>query len=292
MMAKDCRPYDFRKAARIEEPVARYLRTWLARACGSFQQRWTEICNTSISVTPEPLFAQAFSGYQESCDPASFAIALQLESDQSAAGGLQSQLVVSQIDQLGLVLELLAEELDGKPELRELTSIETNLCELLLEQLSASLAESWLQKEQLHCRVGQLDRNPQRARLFAGSDPVIVAGLSVEAKAGRVLFQWILPRAATTTFVQQLLGEPPPREAPKPANLRPVVEEISVELVVKLGETRLGMDDLLALRPGTILVFDQPIDSPLTAYLGDQPLFAGWPGRQGTKQAFQVAEIS
>lgn len=291
-MAKECRPYDFRKAARIEESVARYLRTWLTRACGSFQQRWSEICNTTISVAPEPLFAQAFSGFQESCDPASFGIALQLEAGPSESAGLQSQLVVSQVDQLALVLELLAEELDGKPELRELTSIEMNLCELLLEQLSASLAESWLQKEQLICRAGQLERNPQRSRLFAGNDPVIVAGLSVRAKAGRILFQWVLPRAATTALIRQLLGEPQRREESKPVNTRSVVEEIPVEVVVKLGETRLGMDDLLALRPGAILVFDQPIDSPLTAYLDDQPLFLGWPGRQGTKQAFQVAENS
>jgi flagellar motor switch protein FliM len=290
-MAKECRTYDFRKAARIEEPVARYLRTWMARACGSFQQRWSEICNTSVSVTPEPLFAQAFSNFQESCDPASFGVTVQLDPGQPDSVGLQSQLVVAQVDQLALVLELLSEELVGKPELRELTSIEMNLCELLLEQLSASLAESWLQKELLNCKSGQLDRNPQRARLYAGSDPIIVAGLNVHAKAGRVLFQWVLPRAATTALIKQLLGEPQRLEDRKPVNLQPLVEEMPVEVIVRLGETRLGMDDLLALRPGAIIVFDQPIDSPLTAYLDDQPLFLGWPGRQGIKQAFQVAEI-
>ena len=290
-MAKECRLYYFRKAARIEEPVARYLRTWLARACGSLQQRWSEICNTTITVTPEPLYAQAFSSFQEGCDPASFGVTALMDPGLPDFNGLNTQVVVSQVDQLALVLELLSEELESKPEVRELTSIEMNLCELLLEQLTASLAESWLQKEQLQCKAGPLDRHPQRARLYAGSDPVIVAGLSVQAKAGRVLYQWVLPRLATTTLIKQLTGEAPRPENRKPANLRSLIEEMPVELVVRLGEARLSMDDLLALRPGSIIVFDQPIDSPLTAYLDDQVLFRGCPGRQGTKQAFQVAEI-
>lgn len=286
-MAKECRPYDFRKAGRIEEPVARYLRAWMARASSSFQQRWGEICNSTISVTPEPLYAQAFSSFQESCDADSFGVIVQLD-----AGELQTQLVVPQVDLLALVLELLSEELDQKPELRDLTPIETNLCELLLEQLSASIGESWLQKEQLGCTVLPVDRNPQRARLFAGNDPVIVAGLNVQAKAGKMLFQWVLPRSACTALIRQLQGEAPSPPASSTRDLRPGLEEIPLELVVRLGETTLGMDDLRTLRPGAVIVFDQPIGTPLTAFLEDQPIYIGWPGRQGTKQAFQVAEIS
>lgn len=290
-MAKECRLYDFRKAGRIEESAGRYLRTWLTRTSASLQQRWSEICKTPITVAPEPLFAQAFSGFQEGCDPVSFGATMQLELGQPGTGSLQSQLLVSQVDMLALVLELLSEDLESKPELRELTSIELNLSELLMEQLSASLAESWLQKEQLQYKSGQLDRNPQRCRLFAPSEPVIVAGLSVQAKGGKSLFQWVLPRAGLTAAVKELLGEPQRKEPPKPANLRSLLSEIPVDLVVKLGGTSVGMDELRELRPGTIIVFDQAIGSPLTAFLEDQPLFLGWPGRQGTKQAFQVAEI-
>jgi flagellar motor switch protein FliM len=286
MMAKECRPYDFRKAGRIEEPVARYLRAWMARACSSFQQRWGEICNSTISVTPEPLYAQAFSSFQESCNADSFGVVVQLD-----AGEIPTQIVVPQVDLLALVLELLSEELDQKPDLRDLTPIETNLCELLLEQLSASFGESWLQKEQLGCSVLPVDRNPQRARLFAGSDPVIVAGICVQAKAGKMLFQWVLPRSGITSLIRQLQGEVLP-PAPQPIrDLQPALEEIPLELVVRLGETKLGMDDLRTLRPGAVIVFDQSIGTPLTAFLEDQPIYAGWPGRQGTKQAFQVAEI-
>lgn len=285
-MAKECRPYDFKKAARIEEPIARYLRTWLVRASSSFQQRWTEICNSSVKVTPEPLYAQAYSSFQESADPACFAVPMQLDPLE-----LTSQLVVSQVDLLGLVMELLAEELDAKPAWRELTSIELNLSELLMEQFSASLAESWLQIEPLTCKIGPLDLNPQRGRLFGGGDPVIVAGMQVQAKAGTTRFQWILPRSAITSGLKRVLGEPASPAESKPANLRVAVNEMPLDVVVRLGETKLPMDELLALRPGAIIVFNQPIGTPLTALLGDQPLFTGWPGRQGTKQSFQVAEI-
>ncbi|MFM7118264.1 MAG: FliM/FliN family flagellar motor switch protein [Planctomycetota bacterium] len=285
-MAKDCPRYDFKKPGRIDEPVARYLRAWLLRACTSFQQRWTEICNSTIKVTPEPLYAQAFSNFQESCDPASFGTAMRLDSL-----ALNSQVVVSQVDLLSLVLELLAEELEAKPAWRELTSIESNLSELLMENFCSSLGESWLQLEPLNHTLGPLDPNPQRGRMFGGGEPVIVAGILVQAKAGAMRFQWILPRANLTTQLNQLLGESGKSAEKKPVDLRAAISEMPLDVVVRLGEAKIPMDELLALRPGAVVVFDQSIGTPLTALLDNQPLFSVWPGRQGTKQSFQVAEI-
>lgn len=285
-MAKECPRYDFKKAARIDESTARYLRSWLLRACANFQQRWTEICNSTIKVTPEPLYAQAFANFQESCDPASFGTSIRLDSLE-----LNSQVIVSQVDLLSLVLELLAEELEAKPAWRELTSIELNLSQLLMENLCSSLAESWLQLEPLNHTLGSLDPNPQRVRIFSGSEPVIVAGLLVQAKAGTMRFQWVLPRAGMTTQLKLLLGDSSSSTENKPTDLRVAISEMPLDVVVRLGETKLAMDDLLALRPGAIVVFDQPIGTPLTAFLENQPLFSVWPGRQGTKQSFQVAEI-
>jgi len=285
-MAKECPRYDFKKAARIDEPIARYLRAWLLRACTSFQQRWTEICNSTVKVTPEPLYAQAFSNFQESCDSASFGTAMRLDSL-----ALNSQVVVSQVDLLSLVLELLAEDLEVKPAWRELTSIESNLSELLMENFCSSLAESWLQLEPLSYTPGPLDPNPQRGRMFGGGEPVIVAGILVQAKAGTMRFQWVLPRANLTTQLNQLIGESTSSAEKKPVDLRVAISEMPLDVVVRLGETKIPMDELLALRPGAVVVFDQSIGTPLTALLDDQPLFSVWPGRQGTKQSFQVAEI-
>jgi len=285
-MAKECPLYDFKKAARIDESIARYLRAWLLRACTSFQQRWTEICNSTIKVTPETLYAQAFSNFQESCDPASFGTAMRLDSLD-----LNSQVVVSQVDLLALVLELLAEDLEAKPAWRELTSIEANLSELLMENFCSSLGESWLQLEPLNHTLGPLDPNPQRGRMFGGGEPVIVAGILVQAKAGTMRFQWVLPRASVTTQLRQLIGESNSSTEKKPVDLRNAISEMPLDVIVRLGEAKLPMDDLLALRPGAIVVLDQPIGEPLTALLDNQPLFSVWPGRQGTKQSFQVAEI-
>lgn len=285
-MAKECPLYDFKKAARIDESTARYLRAWILRACTSFQQRWTEICNSTIKVTPEALYAQAFSNFQESCDPASFGTTMRLDSLD-----LNSQVVVSQVDLLALVLELLAEDLEAKPAWRELTSIEANLSELLMENVCSSLGESWLQLEPLNHTLGPLDPNPQRGRMFGGGEPVIVAGILVQAKAGTMRFQWVLPRASVTTQLRQLIGESNSSTEKKPVDLRNAISEMPLDVIVRLGEAKLPMDDLLALRPGAIVVLDQPIGEPLTALLDNQPLFSVWPGRQGTKQSFQVAEI-
>lgn len=280
----DCQVFDFRKAALVDEPIARFFRAWMSKSCRIFQQRWPEICNSQIAVTPQPLYAQSFGNLLENCGQTAFGSVVRLE-----LNDLPSFLTVQQTDLLALVLEVLAEDLNDKPAFRSLTSIELNLCQLLLEQLCAAFSEGWPQKEPLKCQTGPIDLMPHRSRLFAGDEPVVVATVEIQAKAGSLPFVWGFPRAALAKALQPIVGDWGP-ESPR-SEPRLLVEEIPIEVTVQLGETQLGMQELLGLQPGTIIVLDQRIDSPLTAWLDGQPLFHGWPGRVGSKQAFQISEV-
>ena len=74
-------------------------------------------------------------------------------------------------------------------------------------------------------------------------------------------------------------------------DLKSLVRQIPMQLIVRLGSANLHVSDLLNLQPGDVVVLDQRVNEPLDAEVSDTPIFRGWPGRVGTKQAFQVSDV-
>ncbi len=62
-------------------------------------------------------------------------------------------------------------------------------------------------------------------------------------------------------------------------------------MTVVLGTVELSLADLSRLSVGDVVILDQRVSEPLTAELAGQQKCAGWPGRVGTRQAFEVASF-
>jgi flagellar motor switch protein FliM len=68
------------------------------------------------------------------------------------------------------------------------------------------------------------------------------------------------------------------------------INEVPVELCVRFRARPLSAEEILALSPGDVLVLPHAADAPLTASVGEQPMFAVQPARRGRKVAVQVTE--
>ena len=58
-----------------------------------------------------------------------------------------------------------------------------------------------------------------------------------------------------------------------------------------LGAATLQVSQLARLRAGDLVILDQPVVSPMAAYVAGEARFLVWPGRVGPKQAFQIASL-
>jgi flagellar motor switch protein FliM len=80
-------------------------------------------------------------------------------------------------------------------------------------------------------------------------------------------------------------------EAQGSASLEQTIHQIPMQVVVHLGKANVHVSDLMHLQPGDIVILDQRVSDPLSAEVGELTKFLGWPGRVGTRQAFQVTEM-
>jgi len=210
---------------------------------------------------------------------------------------------VVQVD-LNLVFSIIDRLLGGPGwfpnKLRDLTDIERTLMQRFMARMLNSYRESWNYLLTLSLKIEALDSNPQFIPRIIPLDQ-IVAYVSMELKVGDMagVMNFCLPYLVLQSVGSQLTdfqwsptvvaGRGMTEE--DLAQLTRNVERAGVDLQVELGKTHVSLRDLVALKPGDVLVFDKATSEPLVAKINDKEKFRVYPGMHRDKLAVQVAKI-
>ncbi|HEY8320249.1 MAG TPA: flagellar motor switch protein FliM [Candidatus Baltobacteraceae bacterium] len=210
---------------------------------------------------------------------------------------------VVQVD-LNLVFSIIDRLLGGPGwfpnKLRDLTDIERTLMQRFMARMLNSYRESWNYLLTLSLKIEALDSNPQFIPRIIPLDQ-IVAYVSMELKVGDMagVMNFCLPYLVLQSVGSQLTdfqwsptvvaGRGMTEE--DLAQLTRNVERAGVDLQVELGKTHVSLRDLVALKPGDVLVFDKPTSEPLVAKINDKEKFRVYPGMHRDKLAVQVSKI-
>ena len=75
---------------------------------------------------------------------------------------------------------------------------------------------------------------------------------------------------------------------PESVRLPLLVEELPVEMTVLLGTVELSLADLSRLSVGDVVILNQRVSETLPALLAGEKKCKVWPGRIGSRQAFEI----
>jgi flagellar motor switch protein FliM len=75
------------------------------------------------------------------------------------------------------------------------------------------------------------------------------------------------------------------------AQLARNVERAPVDLSVELGRTVVSLRDLIALQVGDLVLFDKPVNEPLSVTVNEREKFKVFPGVNRDKLAVRVAHV-
>jgi len=192
---------------------------------------------------------------------------------------------------LGFVTAMLGEVPETLPEDRELTDIEASLAELLFQELTDAISGAWPEQQPIPCHLDAPEPRPDRSRLLAPSAHVLRSRFEIGSPFGKQDAFWLLPQLAT----EELLAEKSEVGQKASERSRILLEqrahEIPVVLTVRLGDATLSVSELANLNVGDVIVLDQRITDPLVAEVAGHAVFRGWPGRNGSRQVFQIENL-
>lgn len=277
---------DFTSPRKPRRRQWRALSRWHESLCILTTEAWSSLLNGEVILSPGAIqphkFRNAVGQFPDEC------IAIQLE---ISSERLTSLVIFSKKQLHGLLADLLSIAGEEWPDIRDFTLAESSMLMVLFEAFSTSIANAIPGAEPTTCELLRTIDKPHRTRLFAQEDDVFVNEIEIKSRFGEDVAYWLTPKVR----MEELLGEEAHEFDDRDHGIQPqleaLAERIEVDVVVELGQCDVTMSQVSELSVGDVLVLDQPIHRPLSAYVAGERKWLGQPLKIGPRQGFEIVEL-
>ena len=285
MNAAEPVPYDFRKPRRLADDIEHILSEWQAHVASAIADRWGLHFGINTEWEAQDLESSRSCDLVSELDTPFLAFSILLEEDLEAMWFLLSRRLV-----VTLVEGMFGDTPEEMPADRPLTDVESSLVEMVMQEVQKALVEAQPCAQPKPCPFQGEKQLREMTRTFPEQEQIAVARFHVSASCGQGEVIWILSQAAVLSFATHV-SECRIATRADAGEMAKTIRKIPLEVVVGLGRTSIHVSDLVNLQVGDIVILDQRVTDPMYAEVAGTTKFRGWPGRLGTRQAFQIGSL-
>ncbi|HAS88108.1 flagellar motor switch protein FliM [Maridesulfovibrio sp.] len=181
-----------------------------------------------------------------------------------------------------------------KVEGRDFTPIEQAIVDRVVKIALSNLEDSWRPVHEVHLELVRSEVNPQFAAIVPPSDVVVVITFEVELENAIGSLIVCLPYSTLEPIRSKLhasfQSERLEIDHVWVSRFKERLLETPVELLVRLGKTKITGRQLLNLEEGDLLLLDTDEEDMLECEVGGVLKYLGSPGRVKANRAFQIAQ--
>jgi flagellar motor switch protein FliM len=181
-----------------------------------------------------------------------------------------------------------------KIEGRDFTPIEQAIIARVVRIILANMEDAWRPVHEVHIELVRSEINPQFAAIVPPSDVVVVVTFEVELENAIGSMIACLPYATIEPIRSKLYASFQSERLEVDhawiARFKERLLETPVEMVIRLGQSKITGRQLLTLKPGDILLLDTDVDDQLPAEVQGVLKYWGIPGKVKETKAFQVSK--
>jgi len=281
-------PYDFRRPTKLSREHVRTLQI----AYETFAKQYTTLLTSTLRVVSQVTLVSieqlTYAEYVVSLDSPTVMAMVELD----PMPGL-TIFEFSLSTAMACVDHMLGGPGGNQPQ-RPLTEIEAPLIHGLLGRVFGELKYAFESIVELEPRLTAIEYNPQFAQAASGSDAMIVASFELHVGAEECVaticmpFGSIFPKlqgdavGATLTEAQRQEREAAQR------NIVAGLEGAPIDVSVRFNPVKMHPTDLVALRPGDVVLLAHPVTEPLTVISTGRTFAHAVPGSSGKRLACLV----
>jgi flagellar motor switch protein FliM len=289
---EEAQNYDFRRPRRVSKEKLRTLQATYDRFAKALEGWLLGRVRGKVQLTVQSIEQFSFDEFTLSLPtPCASFIA-----DVEESGGQQAVIDFGVDFAFFLVDRLFGGGTEPSVATRPLTPIERMAVRTTAERMMHLLSEAWSDYVELKFDLTGFESIPEILRAANPEDPVLVANIEVAAGNMRSLLLICLPFAVLDKFFAggserrvTVLGST--SEIQETRGLTETsVRNTRVFVAARLPEFRLSMQQLLDLKPGSILATGLPRTALLDVLVGTQRRFQATPGRLGSTLAVRLLD--
>ncbi|NDV22232.1 flagellar motor switch protein FliM [Desulfovibrio sp. JC022] len=180
-----------------------------------------------------------------------------------------------------------------KVEGRDFTPIEQAIVDRVVKIALSNLEDSWRPVHEVHLELVRSEVNPQFAAIVPPSDVVVVITFEVELENAIGSLIVCLPYSTLEPIRSKLhasfQSERLEIDHVWVSRFKERLLETPIDLLVRLGKTKITGRQLLNLEEGDLLLLDTDEEDMLECEVGGVLKYLGSPGRVKANRAFQIA---
>lgn len=176
---------------------------------------------------------------------------------------------------------------------RELTQIEQRIMAKLISQILELFRTSWQTTAAFQPVYKNYCSNPNFLQIAESGESIVTISLEVNFGDNVGLFNIAYPYL----LIEKLIPTMETSLMPKQGKVSEVtmrwiqknLEDVTVPVIVKLGEAKISFEELINLQNGDVLCLEKHVDEDLELLIEDKPKFWGRAGMLKNHFAFQIS---
>ncbi len=285
--------YDFRRPDRVSKEQLRSIRNLHDKFARNFSSSLSNYLRTITDINLVSVDQMTYGEFLMSLpDPTSFNIVSMIPLEGNAVLEINPSLVFPIVDKLlgG----------PGQPlyKVRELTALEQNIIDGIINQLLIDLEDVWKQIiSNIKFKKEISENSPQVVQIVAQNEVVVLVVFEVKFSEISGMINLCLPAITLEPILGKinsqdwLIGAKKERSGVFEDRILQLLEDILIPLHVYAGETKLQVNDILELSEGDVIMLNRKTEQPANMYVNNLLKFAVDLGVVGVRKGVKVKKI-
>ncbi len=280
--------YDFKHPDRISKEQIRTMRTIHENFARLFATFLSTNMRALVDVNVISIDQVTYSEYTMSLSMPSSLYLLKLpELEGKAVVEISPQFLLFVVDRL------LGGTGETELEVREITLIEQNIVQRIVNNLISTLNEVWAQIYPLNAAFDSFETDPQFVQIARSSETIAIIFFEIKVRGAvfpmnigfpYFVLEPILQKLSTQTFFVNVKKV---TEQEKQL-LEDRIQSTNIRLDAVFAETMLTVNDFLNLSEGDLVQLEKSLEDELLIKLGNRLKFFAVPGTSGRKKAVKI----
>jgi len=172
-----------------------------------------------------------------------------------------------------------------------MSEIDWVLIRRLFGAIVAQLSVAWQDLGHLQLSVGDIEQQSEAIQIASVSEPTLMFRIVTRFGASEGSLSLLIPWLAIESVADELSGHDT-RAAEDDIDSAMAMEKAlsgaSVTLRAEVGGARLSVEEVLALRPGSVVEFGVPAENGVSVFIEDRLVARARPGRHGGRRAVRI----
>jgi flagellar motor switch protein FliM len=284
-------PFDFQKSDRIPKSqlrAIRFLHENFVRTLGSSLSGYLRAYTSGALVSVEQI---PYSAFLDGLPPYTCMVSLSLwPYGDNAVLEINPALIFPALELL-----LGSKEPSAAAMNRELTDMERHILSNLFRLITTDLEHTWKGVDEVEFRVESLDTRRRSARTLGPSEAIVAIGMEFRIEDRIGMINLAIPSITMKSMVQKFdqqgfVDEVDPDEAYQQRTLK-ILGRAAVTVEPRV-DSRLSVRDLLAMKVGSVVLFDHTTAQPIGCTANGKAKFEGSIVCEGERRAFAIESVT